>query len=188
MAETDTAIEKEETTTKKKKSVSEWVGEHPKAVFWIRFALWAILACVLPFAFIVWRFDLFQTISKTQIGGWGIIAIVLLAVFVFSVIRYVRMAMSASYSLTTQCLNGFCKVVLPCLALLVIVYCMKNDVELMIQVLGCVTLCEAMAVPVNPLPKWAYDRQKDVRVEERKETMDYLLSEFFKKKGEEEGK
>jgi hypothetical protein len=55
----------------------------------------------------------------------------------------------------------------------------------MLQVLGCVTLCEFIALPLNPLPKWAYEAQKNVRVEERKETADYILDGFFRRKKEE---
>ena len=94
----------EEEQEEQKSSLTTWIEEHPKTVFWARFILWTILSCVLPFAFIVWRFDLFHTISKVQIGGWGLIAIIIVAVFVFTVIRYVKLALSAKYSLIGQVL------------------------------------------------------------------------------------
>ena len=50
----------------------------------------------------------------------------------------------------------------------------------------CVTACETIAIPLNPLPEWAYNAQKEVRVEERKETADYIIDSFFKRKKEEE--
>lgn len=170
---------------KNKSSLTTWIEEHPKAVFWIRFALWTLLSCVLPFSFIVWRFELFRTIAKIQIGGWGLIAILILAIFVFTVIRYVKIALSAKHSLLAQTLSGFCKIIVPLLAALFILNSVKENVELMIQVLGCVTICEAIAIPLNPLPKWAYDMQKDLKEEERKETVDYLIDSFFKRKKEE---
>ncbi len=189
------SVKKEDTekTEKKedensKQDLTSWIEKHPKTVFWIRFVLWALCACILPFIFIVWRFELFKTISTMQIGGWGVIAIVIVAIFILTVIKYVKLAFSAKYSLTKQCLNGFVKVVLPFCVILVIVYSMRNNVELMIQVLGCVTVCEAVAIPINPLPKWAYESQKNVREEERKETVDYMLDTFFKKKKENSGK
>lgn len=154
--------------------------------FWARFVLWSLCACILPFVFIVWRFKLFHTISQIQIGGWGVIAIVIVAVFIFTIIRYVRLALSAKYSLIAQCLNGFCKVVLPLLIVLLILWNIKSNIDLFIQVMGCVTICETVAIPINPLPKWAYEKQKNVRVEERKETFDYLLDGFFRRKKENE--
>lgn len=181
MEETETK-EQSETEKTDKKTLTEWIDEHPKFVFWLRFVLWTICACILPFVFIVWRFKLFQTISQMQIGGWGVIAIVIVAIFIITVIRYVKLAFSTKYSFTKQCLNGFVKVVLPLAVVLVIVYSTRNNVDLMIQVLGCVTICETVAIPINPLPKWAYECQKNVKEEERKETVDYLLESFFKKK------
>lgn len=168
-----------------KKTLLVWIDEHPKTTFWTRFVLWTFFACVLPFVFLVWRFKLFHKISSIQIGGWGIIAIIIVAVFVFTVIRYIKMAFSTKYSLVAQILNGFCKVIIPLLVALVVFYSIRENVDLMIQVLGCVILCEAVAIPINPLPKWAYESQKNVREEERKDTVDYLLDGFFKRKKEE---
>lgn len=175
-------INEEEQT---KKSIFDWFVEHPKTTFWSRFVVWAVFACALPFSFIVWRFNLFHKISKIQIGGWGIIAIVILAVFAFTIIRYIKLAFSGRYSLVGQVLGGFCKVIIPLIAAIAILYSVRESVDLMLQVLGCVTLCEFIALPLNPLPKWAYEAQKNVRVEERKETADYILDGFFKRKKEE---
>ena len=56
----------------------------------------------------------------------------------------------------------------------------------MLQAVGCVIVCEVIALPLNPLPKWAYDMQKETRDSEKKDTVDYLLTEFFRKKKENE--
>lgn len=181
MAE-EVKVEGAETEEEKKTSFATWLEEHPKAVFWIRFVLWTLCACVFPFMFIVWRFELFQSISKMQIGGWGIIAILIVAVFIFSILKYVKLALSAKYSLVGQILGGFCKVILPLLVILCVLYSVRDNVNAMIQALGCVILCEAVAIPLNPLPKWVYDQQKGVKDEEKKETVDYLLDNFFKRK------
>lgn len=170
----------------KKSSLSEWLENHPKTVFWSRFVLWTISACILPFSFIVWRFKLFHKISQIQVGGFGIIAIVIVAFFALTIIKYVKLALSAKYSLIGQVLSGFCKVIIPLVAALLILNSVKENVSALIQALGCVTICEAIAIPINPLPKWAYEAQKNVRVEERKETMDYVLDGFFKRKKEAE--
>lgn len=174
--------EEEVLEEEKKNKLIAWIEEHPKTVFWLRFALWASFACVLPFIFIVFRFEIFNSISKVRLSGFGIIAIIIVAFFVFSILRYIRIALSAKYSLIGQILTGFCKVIIPLLALLLILTNLKSSVDLMIQALGCIIACEAVAIPLNPLPKWAYEKQKDVRADERKETFDYLLDEFFKRK------
>lgn len=170
---------KEEQEPEKKSKLekaSEWSNNHPRVVFWLRFCFWALFACVLPFIFIVWRFKLFQPITQIQIGGWGIIAIIIVAVFALAIIRYIRLALSAKYSFIAQCLTGLCKVILPLVVVWVVVYSIKSNVDLFLQVMGVVIACEAIAIPINPLPKWAYESQKNVREEERKDTIDYMLS------------
>lgn len=169
-----------------KKNLSTFIEEHPKTTFWTRFVSWAMFSCILPFTFIAWRFELFGKVSKIQIGGWGLIAIVIVAAFIFTVIRYIKLAFAGRYSLVGQILSSVCKVILPLVVAMIVLYYLRNSIEVMLQALGCVTTCEAIAIPLNPLPKWAYDMQKDVRDSEKKDTIDYLLTEFFKRKKESE--
>lgn len=166
-------------------SLGTWLDAHPKTTFWSRLVLWFVCAAGLPFAFIAWRFDLFKKVSAIQISGWGIIGIVIVAAVIISAIRYVKIAMNAKYTMVGQVLSGFCKVIIPLIALLLILKGLRDNIDIMIQVAGCVTLCEAVAIPINPLPKWAYEMQKDVRAEERKEATDYLLDGFFSRKEKE---
>lgn len=177
---------KSENQKEQKKTLSSFIEEHPRTTFWSRFISWTMFACVLPFSFIVWRFKLFGKISAIQIGGWGIIAIIIVAVFVFSVIRYIKLAFKGRYSLMGQILSGICKIILPLVVFMVILYGLKNNIDIMLQALGCVTACETIAIPLNPLPKWVYDMQKDLRDSERKDTVDYFLTEFFSRKKDNE--
>ena len=169
----------------KTNSLMNWLNEHPKTTFWSRFVLWALCAGVLPFLFIVLRFKLFSKVSQLQIGGWGIIAIILAAFFILTIIRYIKLAFSAKYSLTGQILGGICKIILPLGVFMAILVSVRDSVDTMIQVMGVVIACELVAIPLNPLPKWAHDMQKDVRDSEKKEAMDYLLDGFFKRKKDE---
>lgn len=175
-----------EANEKQKKSLGQVIDEHPKTVFWTRFVSWAMFACVLPFCFIVWRFKLFGKISSLQIGGWGIIAILIVAIFVFSIIRYIKLAFKGRYSLLGQILSGICKIILPLVVFMIMLTALRNSIDLMLQALGFVIACEVIALPLNPLPKWAHDMQKETRDSEKKDTVDYLLTEFFKKKKENE--
>ena len=161
-----------------------FIEEHPNTVFWTRFVLWASCACVLPFLFIAFRFDLFKQISKINFGGWGIIAIAIVAIFAIVVLRYVMMAYKTKYSFWAQCLSGVCKVIIPLVCLYAMLYAAKSNIDNFLQALGCTILCEAIAIPINPMPKWVYDMQQDVKASDRKDTVDYLLSEFFRRKDE----
>lgn len=167
-----------------KRGLLAFIEEHPKTTFWTRFVSWTMFACILPFLFIVWRFKLFGKISRIQIGGWGIIAIIIVVAFIFSIIRYVKIAFKGRYSLTGQILSGICKIILPLLTFMLILWGLKNSIEEMLQALGFVIVCESIAIPLNPLPKWAYDMQKDLKDSERKDTVDYFLTEFFSRKKE----
>ena len=171
----------------KKNKLVAWIEGHPKTVFWMRLGLWILFAGILPFLFIAWRFELFGKVGQLQLSGFGLIGIIILAVVAITIIRYIKLAFKAKYSLLGQFLGGVCKIIIPLLALLAVLTSVRDNVDAMIKVLGVVTVCELTAIPLNPLPKWAYEMQKDVRAEERKETMDYLLDGFFKRKKDEGG-
>ena len=166
---------------KQRRTLGEVMDDHPRAVFLTRAFLWFTCAAILPFIFICYRFQLFQKVSKIQIGGWGIFAILIVAITIFVLLKYIRAALNAGYSYWGQILNGFCKVIIPLCAFYAVLWGIKNSLELFLQALGCVILCETMAIFVNPFPKWVWERQKNVRVEERKEGIDYFMDEFFKR-------
>lgn len=172
--------------TKQKKSLSQLMEEHPTATFISKLISWLIFALVLPLAFLMYRFDIFKTVSKVRISGITIIGIIIIAFVAITIIKYVKMAFSNKYSPIAQLLSGICKIIVPLVALIAILTYVRNEIDLVIQALYCVTACELVAIPLNPLPQWAYEKQKDVRVEERKETFDYLVDSFFKRKKEEE--
>lgn len=168
-----------------KKTLKEWANSHTRTIFWIRFVLWAFAACILPFCFIAFRFELFSKISKISVSGWGIFAILIVVVFIFSILRYLKKGLKGRYNFWIQCINGVLKITLPLLAFFMLINSMKDNLDYFLQALGCVILCETIAVPLNPLPKWAYEAQRDSRMDERKDTVDYLLDKVSKKKEKE---
>lgn len=141
-------------TEKKKKTLS------PRAKFWLLFTWWTIFACVLPVCFIAWRYQLFDKVGEMQLSGWGMLAIVIIAFFGLAVCKYVKTAMSLKWSMVGQCVNGTAKVLLPLLALLLLLKSIESSVSLFIQVVGVVTICEAIAIPLNPMPKYVYEASK----------------------------
>lgn len=125
--------------------------------FWIRFVVWTIFACVAPVGFIVWRFELFSKVSAVQFGGWGILAVIIIAVFIISVFRYVSKGMMR-WSMTKQVILGVCKVTIPLLALYWILSAISNNITIFLQALAVVIACETVAIPINPLPKWVDEK------------------------------
>ena len=136
--------------------------ERDKAIakFWGFFALWACMAVVAPVAFIVWRYELFTPKTSYQFGGWGFVAVVIIAAFAISVFRYVDKGIPG-WSMLKQVLKGLCRVTVPLLALYFALSSIASNIELFLQSLAVVTACETAAIPLNPLPKWAWDKNKE---------------------------
>lgn len=174
-------IEKEED---KKNSLIKFVVEHPKTVFAIRLVLFVLFAVIIPVLFITYRYDLFKPSSGTSLTGWGILVIIIIGVFFLSVIKILQRGLRVKHVFAAQCISGVCKVIIPLLVLFIILKGISSNVDSFLQVLGCTILCEMFAIPINPLPKWVFDQQKELRAEERKNTVDYLVDSFFSKKKE----
>lgn len=78
----------DEKKLKPRKSILEWYREHPKTVFSIRFALWALFAAILPFVFIALRYGIFTNKSQIELSGWGYIAVIIVVVFLITLFKY----------------------------------------------------------------------------------------------------
>lgn len=179
-----TEQEQPEESKKTKKSFVEWYHEHPKTVFAIRFVLWATFSAILPFIFIAFRYGIFTNNSQISLSGWGIIAIVVIIVFIITLIRYLYEGMNPG--LLKQCVGGVCKIVLPLVVLLLLVVEIKNHIQLVEQALGCVIICELVGIPLNPFPEWL-ERRRIEKGETKAKTLSEIFWDiFFKKKKDNE--
>lgn len=178
--------EKEEQVKKEthKKSIVEWMEENPKKTFCIRAALWTILAAILPFSFIAWRFEIFSN-SKTQITGWGIIGIVIIVVFLFVAYGYLKKGLKQS--LLKQCLVGFIGVTMPLVMITLLVSSIASNSKQFEEALLCITLCETLALPVNPFPDWL-EKQRIARGKEQTDSILEAVKDKFFNKNEEDKK
>lgn len=134
-------------------------GLSERSKFWLRFALWATFACILPVGFIVWRYDLFTEVSSIQFGAWGVIAVIIVAAFAYTVFKYVKQGM-AKWSMTKQVIMGIAKVMVPLLLLYFALDAIRDSIDLFMQALAIAIVSEAVAIPLNPMPKWAYEQSK----------------------------
>lgn len=151
----------------------------PRKLFWIRFVGWVLFAVILPVVFLMWRFNLFAKVSHIQIGGWGLIAIGIVAIFVGALYKYMKRGLP--YSLTTQVISGVVKIILPLGAAAFMFWVIRDTIDYVLQLLGVLIICEAIAIPINPMPKWV----RDNRANEAEGLIDMLARRFEKK---EEGK
>lgn len=169
---------------KKNKGIIAWCKEHPKTIFGIRVFLWALCAAILPFAFIAWRYDIFAPTSNFKLTGWGIIAVIILTIFAITLIKYVYRSLNPG--LAKQCISGFASIILPLLIVYLLINSIEDSINLFKQALGCVILCEAVGIPLNPFPAWIAKKQIDNDKKKAESMSDILWDKFFKRKKDEE--
>lgn len=163
-----------------------FIEKHPRLVFWLRFAGWVLFGAVLPFLFIALRFSLFKKMSGFALNGWGILAVIIVAVFFLYLVRCVRKGFSHKNIFVTQCINGLCRVIIPLIGIYAIIKISIANLNLFLEALGCVILCEACAIPLNPMPMWIDKCRKERNEDESKDTIDYLAERIFTKKEKKE--
>lgn len=128
-----------------------------KKQFWIRFGFYILFGGILPAIFLVFRFNLFQKVSKISIGGWGLVCIIFLALFFSRLVKMVKQGLPFSY--LTQILNGIIKVTIPLLTITISIYCMQDFIIQLLQFFIVATVCETIAFCVNPFPQWIHDNK-----------------------------
>lgn len=152
-----------------------------KKEFWIRLFFYIIFGGIIPFVFLVWRFDLFSKVNSVSIGGWGIVAITFIGIFFIKLMKSVKKGLPFSYA--TQIIEGICKVIIP---LLIAAFCCYYLEDLMYQVFQfiCVLIVsETIAILVNPIPQWAHDN----KISEEQQSLKTLISSLSSTKTEDGG-
>lgn len=150
--------------------------------FIIRLVAFLMTALVLPCVYLVIRFNLFK--SKMAISIWGIIIIGLILIVVTAMIKFYLAGMKTKWSYLKQILEGFIKVILPILFILVVVVWAKtklqwfiDNINLFIEAICVILGFETVAIIINPLSKWAFDNNIDGMVS--------IADKIFKKGTEE---
>lgn len=146
-----------------------------KLILAVRFIAFTAFAMVIPICIVGYRYDLFTKVSKVQLSGWGIIAIIIAFIFTKYVARMLTKAFP--YSMPTQILTGFFKVIVPLLILYMFVNSIKIDFELFLSSLKYIICCEIVAIPLNPLPKMVHDANL--------ENEEQLFKKWFSKENKE---
>lgn len=128
--------------------------------FVIRLVLYIIFGAVIPFAFLIWRFDLFSTKEgKAAIvaSGWGLIAICFLAIFFIKMLKAIRKGMI--FSVYTQIIDAITKTFIPLLIIIAVIYFVGNIQKELFQFLIVLFICNIPAKIIDPIPRWAYENK-----------------------------
>lgn len=162
-----------------------------RIVFWIRMVLWTAISCATPVVVFAYKFGLFKStpqydslgnvISNTNISlnGWGIVSCIIVGMFLISIIQEIADAY-VGYSLIKQCYVGVSKLI-PLVILYALCYFLSGAIGHLMYCLAVLIICKAIGIPLNPLPKWKYDK---LGVEDYTDALKFL-SNFVKnfKKG-----
>lgn len=149
-----------------------------KKVFIARVILFCIFGCILPFVFIAWRFQIFSNGGGVSLTGWGVIGILIVFFFILYCLKILKN--SIPFSMTYQILSGVIKVILPLILLLLLVNALEDSIRQFKQALIIVIGCEAIAIVVNPFPKYMHDKG----IEKTENLMDTFISKWKKKESE----
>lgn len=124
-----------------------------------------LTAALAPVVYLIVRFNLFQTKSEIQINLWTIVAVIVLVGVLSTIIHYCIASLKTKYFWWKQILVGFVKVILPLILILFVVTWLAENMVIMQEVLKVIILCEAVAIVINPFPKWCFDNNIDGLVE-----------------------
>ena len=161
-----------------------WLTEKKK--FWLRLAGWIIFALIIPVVFILFRFDIFHSKPHIALGFWSFVVIFIIFVFVISMLKYIVKAMP--YSMVAQCITGFAKIILPLGLIFIIAVYIRNNLDVFIQALGVVLVSEAVAIPLNPMPKWIHEHLSEEQQKQIGNVADIFFDKYFSRKAKGEDK
>ena len=134
--------------------------------FWIRFGIWVTVAILCPIGFMFYRFDMIvKTHTEASDGyamtGWGVFAIIIVAVFLLYVIKEARKGLSYG-SMLSQCIDGYA-LLIPVILIIFLLDAIKDNIAAFEQVLIVLAICEAVAVPINPMRRWALEHNIEMK-------------------------
>jgi hypothetical protein len=136
--------------------------KHPKTVFTLRLIGFVLVGIIGPLIIIYSQYQMFspQVPNSVKVHGWGIIA----AIILFSGIYYVITSLAQAFSNygVRQIMSGVGKVIIP----LVIAYLLAGTIafnidKIRIILLG-ILICQAIAIPLNPIPPIIYMREEKI--------------------------
>lgn len=158
--------------------------------FWVQFSIFILFALVIPVTYLIIKYDLFitkettevitTTTRTTKIGLVGIFVFVIVLIVASALIKFYLEGMKTKYSMTKQVVLGIIKLIVPLFIMLVVVWeigtiinkinlnaveewlaTTKNSIKELKESIIFVIPCEAIAIVINPLPKWCFDNNID---------------------------
>ena len=165
-----------------------------RIIFWTRMVSWLAVGCGTPITVFAIKFGLFTktTVEYDELGnimsqtdvslnGWGIVSVLLIGSFISAIVKDVAESYTG-YSLIKQCYVGLCKT-MPLIIAFAVLYFLSGVIEQIMFCLMILIVCRLVSIPLNPLPKWKYEKKGN----EDYSTLTEVLTDFVKnhlKRGE----
>ena len=165
-----------------------------RTIFITRLISWLLVGCVAPIVFFATEFGLFEdsAIVKDELGnviartnyslnGWGIVSCVLVGSFISNILKDVADA-HTGYSLVKQCYKGICST-MPLIIAFSVCYFLNGVLEQVMTCLIVIIFCKLISTPINPLPKWKYEKQGSEDYSTMFENLTKFVKEHYKSGG-----
>ena len=134
-----------------------------KAEFWIRLLVFIGLAIVAPLTFLGVSYGLFDAKDESvSLSGWGILGFGIAAIVLISIINQTKKGLRYG-SMARQCLDGYLALI-PLIVFILILHSVKQNIDKLETFLIFLAMCEAVAIPINPMRKWA--EQNNIEIAE----------------------
>lgn len=132
-----------------------------KKEFFIRFFIWVALAAVAPLVYIGVKYNIFTFKEQVRsITGWGVIALIFTCIVLIYIINQARSALPKG-NFIRQCIDGY-TALLPILFAIIMIEMVKDSIGDFQKFLIFMIICEGVAVPINPMPKWGQQNHIDL--------------------------
>jgi hypothetical protein len=124
-----------------------------KKEFFIKLILWLFFAAAVPIMAIVDKYDMIKN-GTLKYTGWGILVFIIAFIFISVICGYI--AKIFKWSMALQIFNGVRLVLVPLLFMLIGVDLIVSNIANVKYILVVAFISEAIAIPLNPFPKWLY--------------------------------
>lgn len=131
-----------------------------------RLIIWIGCTFIGPILLIMSKFEVFKKVpvdggEKIQFNGWEIVIVLIIAIGVFYILKYILSAMT--FNFISQIISGFINLILwLILGLALVETIAKFQEEIKWILKWSIASCSA-GVIINPLPRWSYNRKtKDI--------------------------
>ena len=140
-------------------------------VFWVRFTGWVGTSCIAPIVVFANKFGLFKeahyepvydelgntiNASPPALNGWGILSCLIIGFTIMNILKEVSKAY-IGYSFTKQIIKGICSTI-PIVICFAICYFLEDNISTIKYCLAVIIVTKLISIPINPLPKWRYEK------------------------------